>query len=155
MQDEDIFLLKKEAEVGETDIGLAHQIMLYRMERGHCTALHMKRFRKLSQEPGFTGSIKPGISVEGFVPGDEGEATSEQAIAVDVDEVAEHGDGMSGGMGDGVEGQWNISEAADRADGVAPAAVDEDEDDDEEEDEGQADEDLSALMFNVFRVSID
>jgi hypothetical protein len=54
-----------------------------------------------------------------------------------------------------VEGQWNISEAADRADGVAPAAVDEDEDDEEEEDEGQADEDLSALMFNVFRVFID
>lgn len=43
--------------------GLVHQVKIHQMERGRFNEQHMRRFRKLALLPGFTGSIKPGISM--------------------------------------------------------------------------------------------
>jgi hypothetical protein len=64
IRDEDIFLRLKEAEVRGVSPGLARQVGKHRMERARFNAQHMRRFRKLALLPGFTGTIKPGISIE-------------------------------------------------------------------------------------------
>jgi hypothetical protein len=64
IQDENVFLQLKEGEVREKNPGLACQVKIYRMERGHFNARHMQRFGKLASLPGFTGSITPGASAE-------------------------------------------------------------------------------------------
>jgi hypothetical protein len=63
MQDETAFLLRKEKETALTDPILAYQISSYRNERGRFYDLHMRRFAKLASIPGFTGSLKPGVSI--------------------------------------------------------------------------------------------
>lgn len=62
--DEEAFLLAKEADVRKTDPQLAHQITLYRLERGRADATHIRRFAKLAAVPGCTASIIPGVSLE-------------------------------------------------------------------------------------------
>jgi len=57
---EDLFLRKREAEVYVTDVGLAHQIGLYRMECGHFHGDHIQRFWQISCLVSFSGSIQPG-----------------------------------------------------------------------------------------------
>ena len=64
MQDETAFLLRKEKETALTDPILAYQISTYRHERGRFYDLHMHRFAKLASMSGFTGSLKPGVSVD-------------------------------------------------------------------------------------------
>ncbi|KAK7046968.1 hypothetical protein R3P38DRAFT_2507024 [Favolaschia claudopus] len=64
MVDEEAFLTREAAALrADGKEALAHQVDLMRMERGRFTALHMERLTKLSKEPGFTGSISPGVSV--------------------------------------------------------------------------------------------
>jgi hypothetical protein len=65
------------------DLALAHQISLYRMERSRSNTLHMQRFRALSKVPGFTGSIKPGISVEKAGSKDRGQMMDISAAVLD------------------------------------------------------------------------
>jgi hypothetical protein len=62
IQDEDVLLCSKETEIMQVNPGLAYQVKIYRMERGHFNAWHMDHFRKLAALPGFTGSIIPGTS---------------------------------------------------------------------------------------------
>ncbi|KAJ7737113.1 hypothetical protein B0H16DRAFT_1664771 [Mycena metata] len=63
MVDEDAFLIYQERRlVHEGNPALAHQVGVYRMERGRFNALHMERLMKLSKEPGFTASLTPGVS---------------------------------------------------------------------------------------------
>lgn len=64
IRDEDKILRSKEADISLENPGLAHQVKLYRMERGRFNARHMERFRKLASLPGFSGSIIPGTSTE-------------------------------------------------------------------------------------------
>jgi hypothetical protein len=64
IQDEDIYLWLKEDEIRKVNPGLARQVGKHRMERARFNNQHMCRFRKLSLLPGFTGSIKPGVSVD-------------------------------------------------------------------------------------------
>lgn len=64
MQDETAFLLRKEKETALTDPILAFQISSYRHEQGRFYDLHMRRFSKLASMPGFTGSLKPGVSID-------------------------------------------------------------------------------------------
>jgi hypothetical protein len=64
MQDGTNFLLFKEKEAALTDPILAFQISLYRHEQGRFYDLHMRRFSKLASMPGFTGSLKPGVSID-------------------------------------------------------------------------------------------
>jgi hypothetical protein len=129
--DEEEFLLEKEAEFQESNVGLAHQITLYRMERGRSNILHMRRFRKLAKLKGFTGTIERGISVDGIMPGADMRKEDDGAMVVDA------------GGGEAVD---------------AASARLEDEEvalDEEEEDFEQAEQDLSTLMFNVLRISSD
>lgn len=64
MHDESRFLLHKEQEIAEQDPHLAHQIGCYRREQGRFHAMHMQHFAKLSRDPGFTGSMELGVSVD-------------------------------------------------------------------------------------------
>ncbi|KAF8335183.1 hypothetical protein F5887DRAFT_892158 [Amanita rubescens] len=61
--DETVFLMTKEESLVGDDPRLAHQISVYRLERGRANATHMQRFAKLAKLPGFTGQIKPGRSI--------------------------------------------------------------------------------------------
>ncbi|KAJ7251888.1 hypothetical protein C8J57DRAFT_1437455 [Mycena rebaudengoi] len=63
IRDERVFLLEKEAEVRQTDPGLAFMIRLHRRERGRFDEVHMKRFRKLADQAKdhFTGTLVPGV----------------------------------------------------------------------------------------------
>ena len=62
--DETVFLITKEESLAGDNPQLAHQISLYRLERGRANATHMKRFAKLAKLPGFTGQRKPGRSIQ-------------------------------------------------------------------------------------------
>ncbi|KAJ7626003.1 hypothetical protein FB45DRAFT_677524, partial [Roridomyces roridus] len=46
------------------DQALAVQVRLYRDRRGRFDSSHLERFQKLAGNPGFTGSLLPGRSVE-------------------------------------------------------------------------------------------
>ncbi|KAJ7226507.1 hypothetical protein B0H12DRAFT_1205258 [Mycena haematopus] len=64
MKDEEAFLVVEEGSLrAEGKEGLAVQVGLLRMERARFTAVHMSRLVKLSREPGFTGSLLPGVSI--------------------------------------------------------------------------------------------
>ncbi|KAJ7071756.1 hypothetical protein B0H15DRAFT_807000 [Mycena belliarum] len=54
----------KSREKIEVDIGMAVQLALYHQQRGRFDDTHMQRFWALAKTPGFTGSLKPGISKE-------------------------------------------------------------------------------------------
>ncbi|KAK7013949.1 hypothetical protein R3P38DRAFT_1454850, partial [Favolaschia claudopus] len=111
MQDETAFLLHHQRRLAKDgDSALAHQVHLYRMERGRFNDLHWERLRKLSREPGFSGSLSPGVSLDkhrrvpaedvempeapttepapGPAPGDDAEGVDEGAD-VDVEAVAD------------------------------------------------------------------
>ena len=64
IQDEDMFFQLKEDKIRQVNPGLARQVGKYRMEKARFNDQHMCRFWKLSLLPGFTSSIKPGISIE-------------------------------------------------------------------------------------------
>ncbi|KAJ7156363.1 hypothetical protein C8R46DRAFT_1226584 [Mycena filopes] len=63
IRDEREFLIRKEAEVRETDPELAWGIRQYRWERGRYDGVHIKRFAKLAADAGplFTGTLEPGV----------------------------------------------------------------------------------------------
>ena len=82
MRDEERFLRRRENEIKGDDPSLAHHINLIQMERGRFTDIHMARFIKLARNPGFNGTINPGISVDQSLH--EGEEER-----MDVDEVVE------------------------------------------------------------------
>ena len=62
------FLHAKEAILAKSNPIFAHQISVYRVERGHANALHMQHFEKLAKNPQFTGNITPGRSVLSINP---------------------------------------------------------------------------------------
>lgn len=61
--DERDFLLQKEEELSHTDPYLAHQVRLYRSERGRFDEVHMKRLTAFARSKRwkFTGTLAPGI----------------------------------------------------------------------------------------------
>ncbi|KAF8131776.1 hypothetical protein K438DRAFT_1788198 [Mycena galopus ATCC 62051] len=64
INDEDIFLRKKEDEYMVSNPTLAVQISQYRLRRARSDTNHMNRFWALAKTPGFTGSVVSGLSVE-------------------------------------------------------------------------------------------
>ncbi|KAJ3558766.1 hypothetical protein NP233_g11436 [Leucocoprinus birnbaumii] len=60
IQDEEQFLLAREAAVADTDPILAYHVRCYRLEHTRFDQLHMRKFRKLMSMPGFSGAILPG-----------------------------------------------------------------------------------------------
>lgn len=64
IQDEENYLLDQEEKIHTTDPILAYHVGDYRIQRTRFSSLHLSRFSKLSQLPGFTGSIIPGTSLD-------------------------------------------------------------------------------------------
>ena len=74
IRDENRFLRKMEKNLREMegkleeqiaeDAGMAVQVRLYRERRGRFDAGHLDNFYKLAREPGFTGTLQCGVSVE-------------------------------------------------------------------------------------------
>ncbi|KAJ7586950.1 hypothetical protein C8J56DRAFT_786679 [Mycena floridula] len=60
MADEKVFLEGREQAVLITSPALAYQIRQYRLERGRCDAIHMKRLKRLAKDPRFSGSLTVG-----------------------------------------------------------------------------------------------
>lgn len=60
MRDEEQYLRRKEQEASAVDTRLAYQIRLHRLQRERFNTEHRRRFRELTDLPGFTGSIAPG-----------------------------------------------------------------------------------------------
>jgi hypothetical protein len=59
-----MFLWLKEAEIRQVSPGLVQQVRKHQMERACFNDQHMCWFQKLALLPGFTGTIKPGVSIE-------------------------------------------------------------------------------------------
>lgn len=97
IHDEEGFLKRKEDEFEADDPHLAHQILLYRLERGRFNDQHMARLRVLSRIEGFTGSLTPGVG-ELTVKDDDG-----LRAAMDVD----------GSISDGEEDEQEDDEGED------------------------------------------
>ncbi|KAJ6451554.1 hypothetical protein C8R45DRAFT_1057106 [Mycena sanguinolenta] len=64
LNDEDWFLRKKEAEYKDSDPALSVQISQYHQRCGRSDYNHMQRFWALAKNPGFTGSVMLGVSIE-------------------------------------------------------------------------------------------
>ncbi|KAF8123662.1 hypothetical protein K438DRAFT_1468517, partial [Mycena galopus ATCC 62051] len=64
INDEDLFLRKKEEEFKESNPHLAVQISRYRLRRARFDTTHMNRFWALAKTPGFTGLVVPGVLIE-------------------------------------------------------------------------------------------
>jgi hypothetical protein len=62
MEDEAVYLKAAEDEAAKNDVHLAHQIAVYRMERGRAFSTHKSCFRKLLNNLRFTGTIVLGTS---------------------------------------------------------------------------------------------
>ncbi|KAJ7131812.1 hypothetical protein C8R43DRAFT_895516, partial [Mycena crocata] len=80
----------KSAEEVDRDVQMAVQVQLYRQRRGRFDDGHMRRFWRLAEVPGFTGSLRPGIAVERREARDVARAARERSAAeeqMDVDEV--------------------------------------------------------------------
>ncbi|KAF8344672.1 hypothetical protein F5887DRAFT_1062040 [Amanita rubescens] len=69
MKDEKHFLIHMQQKLAETQPHLAHQIRLYRDERGRFNKVHIKRFVKLALQPAFTGTVKAGESLRNISGG--------------------------------------------------------------------------------------
>ena len=61
--DETTFLRVKESSLAKTNPLLAHQIALYRLERGRANTTHSARFAKLAKNSGFTGQVTKGRNI--------------------------------------------------------------------------------------------
>ncbi|KAJ7576036.1 hypothetical protein C8J56DRAFT_1007616 [Mycena floridula] len=60
MVDEKKFLVAREEEISVTNPALAYQIQQHRLERSRCDAVHIKRLKKLAEDPRFSGSLTVG-----------------------------------------------------------------------------------------------
>lgn len=80
IQDEENYLLDQEEMIHASDPVLAYHVGDYRIQRTRFASLHLSRFSKLSQLPGFTGSIDPGISIDKTM-----HQTSKNVNAMDLD----------------------------------------------------------------------
>lgn len=137
IQDEKDFLLRKEKEIVSTDAELAHQVRLYREERGRFDNVHMRRFYKLARLPGFTGGVQPGVSVDKADVMDDGN-TETEGQSMDIDEPV----GGVGGVS-GVEGVHDVN------------TMQREEEEDQEAEEEQDEEDIFTGLFDALHLSVD
>jgi hypothetical protein len=130
MRDEERFLRRREIEIKRDDPSLAHQIHLVRMEQGRFTDIHMARFIKLARNPGFSGSITPGISVDRSLHEVEEDR-------MEVDEVVPDGVGSA------------LRSA------MPPGPSNDSGSEDEEYGQEDEDEDLFVEKYNVLALTVD
>ncbi|KAF8178986.1 hypothetical protein K438DRAFT_1604258 [Mycena galopus ATCC 62051] len=132
IDDEDLFLRKKEEEYKQSDPSLVFQISLYRQWRACSDTNHMHRFWALAKTPGFTGSVEPGVSVERKESMRQDQGATQSAGAegeMDVDITVDQ------------EDRWQQAQAGEWVEG--------DEGEDAEE------ETVSALMYQMSVLAVD
>ncbi|KAK7013207.1 hypothetical protein R3P38DRAFT_2546483 [Favolaschia claudopus] len=97
IKDEREFLLKKVAELQETDPQLAFFVERYRMERGRFDGVHMERLQAFAKQYGrrFTGTLRPGVRMKEESGGQGNEEVQEDS---DVEIVSDD------------EGDWETDE---------------------------------------------
>jgi hypothetical protein len=139
MRDEEAFLLKKECDLREVDPLLANQIALRRADQGRFNDLHLQRFHKLANLPGFTGSILPGVSRD---------AATEAVNEMDVNNVGR----MQETEGTGEPDDAGYAAGMDNGRNTSERAFD---NDNEGEDEDQEDQELASLLYSLLSVSTD
>jgi hypothetical protein len=158
--DEDRVLRKKEAELSsaegkseeeaDADRGMAVQVQLYRERRGRFDDTHMRRFWALAKTPGFTGSVRPGFSLEVRAA-----RRGERAPARAQDQTA--GERAGGRVSDSegsdeemvVEEEDVMMDPGDRDEGEEDGWVEDDEGDDAME------EAVSDLLYTISMVAVD
>ncbi|KAJ7058287.1 hypothetical protein C8F01DRAFT_1220566 [Mycena amicta] len=87
--DERQYLQDKERGLREAgNVALAIQLRRYGQQRGIFGAAHMQKFYQLAKNPGFTGSLKPGMAIGGMEP-PVGEMEMDEEVAETLDEQAE------------------------------------------------------------------
>lgn len=131
IDDEDLFLRKKEEEHKESDPALAFQISVYRQRRARSDTNHMHRFWALAKTPGFTGSVEPGVSVERKEARQQGQAVRESAVDSE----------MQVEMTLDEEDRWQRAQAGEWEEG-----------DEGEDAEGET---VSALMYQMSVLAVD
>jgi hypothetical protein len=162
INDEDQFLRRREAELSKMgDTAMAVLVQRYRRERGRSDMGHMKRFWRLAKTPGFTGCILPGLSKEArdlqrAQRRREREAEQEEGGRggeglMDVDEEDEEEAVITIDMAAGWEPPPQLEDGwvdVDRGDGG-------EEMDEEDEGEEEAEKELSAIIYDLARVSME
>ncbi|KAJ7134942.1 hypothetical protein C8R43DRAFT_894543 [Mycena crocata] len=162
IRDENRCLRKKEPRGGaERNSGqMAVQVRLYRERRGRFDERHMQRFWKLGATPGFTGSLRPGMSLERRAA--QRQAAAERAGAardaaadseeMDVDEVVVDAAGSGWSRQGELDEEWeDEDEAMPPPRPLAPG-----EESDEEGEGLQAREErVSELMHSLAMLAVD
>ncbi|KAJ7170394.1 hypothetical protein C8R43DRAFT_1120826 [Mycena crocata] len=148
----------KTVEEVERGIQMAVQVKLYQERRGRFDDGHMRRFWRLAETPGFTGSLRPGVAVERREAREATRAAArraEEEREMDVDEVVTLNAEM---------GSWRRAEEQYEEEGW------EDEENEESErtrvgsaknsdEEGEGNEarevELSGLLYRVSMLAVD
>ncbi|KAJ7836778.1 hypothetical protein B0H14DRAFT_3460500 [Mycena olivaceomarginata] len=151
---------KSEEEI-EVDIQMAVQVQLYRQRRGHFDDTHMRRFWALAKKPGFTASLRPGISVERRAAQEAlreareaaHEAGAENEMAVDETVVVDAAMGTS--RGPEVDEGWEDVDAEEDAEDRRVRASSAEESDDEDEGDEAKEEAVSGLLYRISMLAID
>ncbi|KAF7371676.1 hypothetical protein MVEN_00023800 [Mycena venus] len=156
INDEDHFLRKRESELtdaGDTD--LAVLVRRYRLERGRSDMGHMKRLWRLAKTPGFTGSILPGLSkeVQDARKAQWRQEREEKGVSedpMDVDEEEEE-------LAVTVDMTVGWEPPARLTDDMVDVNVGDEGEEMDEDDEGEVEEEkeLSELLYDIVRVTID
>ncbi|KAF7367948.1 hypothetical protein MSAN_00859900 [Mycena sanguinolenta] len=122
----------------ETNAHMAVQVQLYQQRRGRFDASHLQRFRELAQMPGFTGSLKCGVSVEHREAQQRlRELRAEMGASAEEDEMEVD------------EGEGEAAEEVGRKEVVSA--------DSDEEDEGHKakEEAVSGLLYQISMLAVD
>ncbi|KAF8341119.1 hypothetical protein F5887DRAFT_888021, partial [Amanita rubescens] len=126
--DETTFLRAKESSLAQTNPLLAHQIALYRLERGRANTTHSTRFTKLAKNSKFTGQVTKGRSIH--LPTISVESRDETSSDIHIDE-------------DNAEDEEDEEDEGD------------DEDEDEEDDDEEQEEEAFDIAYEVIKVTSD
>ncbi|KAF7371734.1 hypothetical protein MVEN_00029900 [Mycena venus] len=156
INDEDHFLRKQESEManaGDTD--LAVLVRRYRLERGRSDMGHMKHLWRLAKTPGFTGSILPGLSkeVQDAQQAQQRQEREEKGVSedpMDVDEEEEE-------LAVTVDMTAGWEPPARLTNDMVDVNVGDEGEEMDEDDEGEVEEEkeLSKLLYDIVRVTID
>ncbi|KAJ7071763.1 hypothetical protein B0H15DRAFT_793326 [Mycena belliarum] len=138
----------------ETDIGMAVQLELYRERRGRFDDSHMRRFWALAKAPGFTGSVKPGVSVEQLAVRrallEARAALARMENEMDIDEEVVVDGARSAWQRDEVDGWEDVDNPTeDSAEPHGQVSDDEGEGDEAKEQE------VSGLMYHISMLAVD
>jgi hypothetical protein len=145
----------------EVDIRMAVQLALYRERRGRFDDGHMRRFWVLAKTPGFTASLRPGVSLEQLAVRRALQEARDQLARVEdemeVDETVVVDAAASGWRRD-EDDEWEDAderEEEDRVRAAAAQAAAAQESDDEGEGEDAKEREVSGLMYRISMLAVD